>query len=223
VLAIIPLGLVLYYVMPDHWFERMETIETWEEDESASERVRAWQNAILLANERFIGGGMRAMVIWGPEGGRDTHSIYFGMLGEHGWVGLGMFLLLIAFTWSSGNWIIRNAKRHKDLYWARDLAAMIQVSLIGYMSAGAFLGLQYFDLFYHLVAIIVVTKVFVAQQIAEKDAEAAAERLSTGRGFVQGKPSPATTPPSEPSRSPWGGAGKPVTTQPKVRSFVRGE
>jgi polysaccharide biosynthesis protein PslJ len=27
---------------------------------------------------------------------------------------------------------------------------MIQVSLIGYMSAGAFLGLQYFDLFYHL-------------------------------------------------------------------------
>jgi hypothetical protein len=78
--------------MPDHWFQRMETIQTWEEDGSASERVRAWNNAIDLANTRFIGGGMRALVHWG---GRDSHSIYFGMLGEHGWVGLGMFLLLL--------------------------------------------------------------------------------------------------------------------------------
>lgn len=164
IMAIIPLVFVLYNVMPDHWFERMETIETWEQDGSASERVRAWNNAIDLASTRFIGGGMRAMVHWG---GRDTHSIFFGMLGEHGWVGLSMFLALIAMTWFSGNWIIRQAKRHKDLYWARDLAAMIQVSLIGYMSAGAFLGLQYFDLFYHLVVIMVMTKLVVAQRMEE--------------------------------------------------------
>lgn len=163
VLAIIPLTLVLYYVMPDHWFDRMETIETWEEDGSASERVRAWNNAIDLANTRLIGGGMRALVHWG---GRDSHSIYFGMLGEHGWVGLGLFLLLLFFTWRSGSWIIAQTKRHKDLYWARDLAAMIQVSLVGYMTAGAFLGLQYFDLFYHLVVIIVMTKIVVQERLA---------------------------------------------------------
>ncbi len=58
-LSIIPLVVVMYYVMPEEWFERMQTIETWEEDKSASERVRAWRNAIELANERFIGGGMR--------------------------------------------------------------------------------------------------------------------------------------------------------------------
>jgi hypothetical protein len=34
---------------------------------------------------------------------------------------------------------------------------MIQVSMVGYMSAGAFLGLAYFDYIYHLVAVVVVT------------------------------------------------------------------
>ena len=164
VLAVIPLVFVMYTVMPEEWFERMETIETWQEDGSASERVRAWGNAIDLANWRFIGGGMRALVYYG---GRDSHSIYFGMLGEHGWVGLGMFLLLLFFTWRSGSWIIRHTRKRKDLFWARDLAAMVQVSLVGYMAAGAFLGLQYFDLYYSLIAIIAITRVVVQGRLAE--------------------------------------------------------
>ncbi len=166
VLVVIPLVYVMYTVMPVEWFERMETIQTWEEDKSASERVRAWNNAIDLAHERFIGGGMRALVYYG---GRDSHSIYFGMLGEHGYVGLGMFLLLLFFTWRSGSWIISHTRQRKDLVWARDLAAMVQVSLVGYMAAGAFLGLQYFDLFYHLVAIIVVTRVLVQRRFEEEE------------------------------------------------------
>ncbi|RLQ20760.1 putative O-glycosylation ligase, exosortase A system-associated [Seongchinamella sediminis] len=166
VLVMIPLVYVMYTVMPDEWFERMQTIETWQDDNSASERVRAWGNALNLANWRFIGGGMRALVYYG---GRDSHSIYFGMLGEHGWAGLGMFLLLLFFTWRSGSWIIRNTRKRKDLFWARDLAAMVQVSLVGYMAAGAFLGLQYFDLYYHLVAIIVVTRVVVEQRLTEAE------------------------------------------------------
>jgi probable O-glycosylation ligase (exosortase A-associated) len=171
--ALIPLAAVLYTVMPDHWFERMETIQTWEEDGSASERVRAWNNAIDLANSRFIGGGMRALVVWG---GRDSHSIYFGVLGEHGWVGLGLFLLLLFFTWRSANWVMRKSKPRKDLLWARDLAAMSQVSLIGYMSAGAFLGLQYFDFFYHLVAIVVMTRLLVERRLAEAEVPATEKR-----------------------------------------------
>jgi len=69
------------------------------------------------------------------------------------------------FTWRSASWIIRHSKENPDLDWTRDLAAMIQVSLIGYMSAGAFLGLQYFDLFYHLIVIIVITKLLVKEQV----------------------------------------------------------
>lgn len=188
ILALIPMAFVLYSVMPESWFDRMQTIETWQQDGSASERVRAWHNAYDLANFRFIGGGMRALVVWG---GRDSHSIFFGMLGEHGWVGLAMFVLLIFFTWRSASWTIAQAKDHPELTWARDLAAMVQVSLIGYMGAGAFLGLQYFDLYYHLIAIVVMTKLAVKAaitQTASPPAAAAVPPPSVPGGFGSIRP-----------------------------------
>ena len=37
-----------------------------------------------------------------------------------------------------------------------DLARMLQVSVIGYATSGAFLGLAYFDLYYHLIAFVVL-------------------------------------------------------------------
>ena len=167
ILVAIPLALVLLYVMPQEWFDRMHTIETYEEDGSAQGRLYAWKNAITLANEHLLGGGFRAVTGYG---GTDSHSNYFGVLGEQGWIGLVMFLLLHLFTWQSASWIIRHSRGHPDLIWARDLAAMIQVSLIGYMSAGAFLGLQWFDLFYHLIVIIVMTKLLVKEQVEPKPA-----------------------------------------------------
>lgn len=196
ILMLIPMVITLVAVMPDEYFDRMATIQTWQEDKSASERVRAWGNAIDLANERFIGGGMRALVLYG---GRDSHSIYFGMLGEHGWVGLFLFLLLILYTWRSATWIIRQSKPHPELAWARDLAAMLQVSLVGFLSAGAFLGLHYFDLFYHYVAIIVMTRKVVQGRLdtvivgPEKNPHATANAARSTRHYGEGPVGAAMT------------------------------
>ena len=94
---------------------------------------------------------------------RDS-SIYFEILGEHGYVGLALFLGILGLTWLKCGSIIRFAKRNPDLIWARDLASMVQVSIVGYMSAGAFLGLAYFDYIYHLVAVVVVVHHLVTTQ-----------------------------------------------------------
>ncbi len=163
VLALIPVALVVLYVMPPEWFDRMHTIETYEDDASAMGRIYAWGNAVTLANMYFFGGGFRAVTGYG---GTDSHSNWFGVLGELGWIGLSMFVLLHIFTWLSATQIIRRSKPHQGLEWARDLATMVQVSLIGYMSAGSFLGLQYFDLFYHLIVIVVITKVLVEKHLS---------------------------------------------------------
>lgn len=162
VLALIPVVLVVLYVMPQEWFDRMHTINTYEDDSSAMGRIYAWKNAIELANMNFFGGGFRAVTGYG---GTDSHSNWFGTLGELGWIGLFMFVLLHIFTWQSASRIIRMAKPHQELVWARDLSAMVQVSLVGYMSAGSFLGLQYFDLFYHLIVIVVITSVLVKREL----------------------------------------------------------
>ena len=150
-------------IMPSSWYERMNTINTYDSDASALGRINAWWTAWNVASARFTGGGfeMWSGSVFGafapnPSAVHDAHSIYFEVLGEHGFVGLALFLSLLALTWMKCSRVIRRAKRNPADSWARDLAAMIQVSLAGYMAAGAFLGLAYFDYLYHLVAVVVV-------------------------------------------------------------------
>ena len=150
-------------IMPQEWYDRMQTIKTYQEDQSALGRINAWWTAYNVAKDRVTGGGFEmfqrpVFIQYAPEPERvhDVHSIYFEMLGEHGFIGLFLFLTLLGLTWLKCSSIIRKAKRNPDLNWARDLAAMIQVSMIAYMSGGAFLGLAYFDYIYHLVALTAI-------------------------------------------------------------------
>jgi len=167
--------IVMFAFMPDKWSDRMGTIETFEEDKSAMGRINAWYFAFNLAKDRpLIGGGFgafdrRYFKIYAPEPDNfhDAHSIYFEILGEQGFVGLGLFLLIIFLTWRTGNHIMRITKGNDELKWANDLAMMVQVSLAGYIVGGAFLGLAYFDLLYHLIAIMVLTKMVVLKHLEE--------------------------------------------------------
>lgn len=174
IVSMIPVALVILYVMPQEWFDRMGTVKTYDEDASAMGRIYAWNNAIKLANMSFLGGGFRAVTGYG---GTDSHSNWFGVLGEQGWIGLIMFVLLHVFTWRTATRIMRLSKDQPSLIWARDLAAMVQVSLVGYMSAGSFLGLQYFDLFYHLIVIVIIVAEIVKRELESVAAPAARRRL----------------------------------------------
>jgi len=154
---------VVLQVMPEEWYERMNTIETYDEDSSAQGRINMWWMAWNLANDRIFGGGFefwRVQMFSGyapdPTNIRAAHSIYFQVLGDHGWVGLILFLSLLGLTWLRCSAVMRMAKQQADATWARDLAAMLQVSIVAYMSAGAFLGLAYFDYIYHVIALAVV-------------------------------------------------------------------
>lgn len=164
-------GSVALSIMPDAWFERMNTIQTYDQDRSALGRISAWWTAFNLANSRFFGGGFElwtadvfAVYSPTPDFVHDVHSIYFEVLGEHGWVGLVLFLTLLAFTWLRCRLLIRHSRKHPAALWVGDLGKMVQVSLVAYMSAGAFLGLAYFDYVYHLIAIVVVVHYMVVEE-----------------------------------------------------------
>jgi hypothetical protein len=93
-----------------------------------------------------------------PEvGGRvtDAHSVYFEIMAEQGFIGLGLFLAIGIFSLQACGSIIRRTRGIADLAWMNDLARMMQVSLIGYAVSGAFLGLAYFNYYYALLAIVV--------------------------------------------------------------------
>ncbi|HKJ74110.1 MAG TPA: putative O-glycosylation ligase, exosortase A system-associated, partial [Alphaproteobacteria bacterium] len=93
----------------------------------------------------------------------------------HGYVGLAIFLSILIGAFYYGGRTIRLARGDPDLLWARDLGSMIQVSLVGYAVAGAFLNLATFDLYYHLIAIIVITDLLVRTALAHKNSEVPAK------------------------------------------------
>ena len=166
-------GVVLvlgFSFMPESWHARMESITAEELDASAQGRLNAWAYAIDLAMERpIIGGGFRAFIgnVNTDKGGyTSAHSIYFEVLGEHGFVGLALYLLLGAAAYLLGTWILRRTSDHPALVWARDLASMLQVSLLAFAVSGIFLGLAFFDLMYHLVAIMILTSAVVKETLS---------------------------------------------------------
>ena len=140
----------------------------------------AWSFAWNLASSRpALGGGFRTFTPGlfqryapDPDDFHDSHSIYFEVLGEHGFPGLFLFLSLLVLTWTSCSWVIRQLKRARDdpdLADAADLARMLQVAVVGYAVSGAFLGLAYFDLYYNLVALAVLTRLRVRQRLADRE------------------------------------------------------
>lgn len=172
-ITVLFLALVLppaYQFMPESWHQRMGTIQTYEEDGSAMGRINAWHMAANMALERPLGGGFESFTpkmfaLYAPLGDdvHDAHSIYFEVLGEHGYVGLVLFLLLWFFTWRSCTQAIRLVKRNQGEQWIADLSRMIQVSYAAYATGGAFLGLAYYDLPYMLMAMAVVLRVLAGQ------------------------------------------------------------
>ena len=158
-LAIVLLASLLFAFMPQSWHERMESIYTYQEDDSAMQRINSWQYSINVANDRITGGGLQswskdmfAVYAPNPDWVFVAHSIYFSVLADHGWPGLIMFLLIIWLTWRSLSKMIKETKDDKDSSFNL-LARMLQVSLIAYMTGGMFLSLSYFDLPWHLIAI----------------------------------------------------------------------
>lgn len=151
-------------IMPQEYWDRMHTIKNYQEDASAMGRINAWHTAFNVAKDRITGGGFEAFQVAtfeqyapDPTNIHDVHSIYFEVMGEHGFIGFGLFVLIGLLAWRTGSKVIRECRNDSDRKWAADLAAMAQVSLVGYSTGGAFLGLAYFDYYYHLVIILVLT------------------------------------------------------------------
>lgn len=173
--VLLVLGSALFAFMPQSWHERMDTIQNYEQDASAMGRINAWQYSINVANSRLTGGGFQswtpatfAIYAPNPNNVKVAHSIYFGVLADHGWIGLSLFLLILFIAWRSNSWIIKNAREHEELAWTVDLARMLQVSMIAYGSGGVFLSLAYFDLPWHLIAIIVLVKNHVKKVLEQE-------------------------------------------------------
>lgn len=168
-IAVVAAGLLAF--MPDHWFDRMETIETYQDDASAMGRINAWTMCFNLASDHFFGGSFNiynatnfALYSPDPLAIHAAHSIYFQILGEHGFVGLFLYLLLWWLVWLSAGHLRKEGKKREETRWLSDLGSMCQVSLAGFAVGGAFLSLAYFDLPYNIMVLVVLGRRWMTQQ-----------------------------------------------------------
>ncbi len=148
-------------VMPDSFYERMATIQNASQDSSFHGRVVAWRVATLYALEHFpFGAGFSAAQLppifnhyFPDEEAHAAHSIYFEVLGDHGFPALALYVLILVLGLRNTMIVARQTRGRAGLRWAYDLARMLQVSLISFYVGGAALSVAYFDDFLALLAV----------------------------------------------------------------------
>jgi probable O-glycosylation ligase (exosortase A-associated) len=171
--AVLVVGITAYHFMPAQWVQRMDTLHHAEQTDSAQTRIQSWEFAANVALHRpLVGGGFdvyenaRMWEQYGPEGAiqRAVHSIYFRVLGEQGFPGLALFIALLVVSWKMCTQVRRKSRDSPADKWAFDLASMMQVSLLAFMTAGLATTSTYFDLSFQLMAMCVLLRSIVADR-----------------------------------------------------------
>lgn len=195
-------GLLFLLFMPDEWMARMTTIKTYDEDQSAMGRINAWLMAINIADDRFFGAGfftatkfVYQMYAPDPTEVLVAHSIYFQVLGEHGYFGLLLYLLFWFLTYLMAGRLVRLTRGREDFAWAGQLGSMSKVSLVGFAVGGAFLSLAYWDMPYYIMVLLLCSELLVKQELKNGSS---AEKSEPRDSVPNGLRSPVRSAPSLP-------------------------
>jgi len=152
------------------WGERMLSIGTYQQDSSASGRIVVWKWTVNYAIEHPLGGGFDSFKLNKISGGSDAgvvyfegpvlrgkafHNIVFEVLGEQGFVGLIVYLTILAMTFLNLRKIRRDARGKPDLVWSYDLATRLRDALAVVLVGGMFIGIAYQCYIFYLVVIVV--------------------------------------------------------------------
>jgi len=109
---------------------------------------------------------------------RAAHNIYVEVLSDSGFVGLGMFLIILFGSIIHCSRIASRTRGKPEMLWAFDLAQMTQVSLIGYAIGSGLLSFAYYDGYYVMVCMVIVLGRLVREQVDGVPPR----RLVNGRG-----------------------------------------
>jgi putative inorganic carbon (hco3(-)) transporter len=172
-LLLIGLTFSLYYLlsffMPELWGWQHAMNE--QSDHSSMGQINAWKYAYNAAKDNVLGMGFDS---WSaetfakyapePENVHAAHSIYFSLLGDHGWIGLTLFLLILFMAWRKLASLIKETAKKQESQEIHCLASLLQYGFIAYLFGGAFANLAYFGLPWHWIAIVMIMTKIVANQ-----------------------------------------------------------
>lgn len=174
-LALLLLMAAVASFMPQSWYDRMNTIQTYSENDNRSDnRLYLWESGWKIALARpltgvgFYGTYERSVMETFVPGAtaRSLHSIWFETMAEHGFPTFFVWLAFPLVAWFNARRIIKAAVGKDDLQWAVDLARMGQVSIVAFVVSGTFLPLMYYDVYFTIMVVIAATRILVERQLA---------------------------------------------------------
>ena len=181
-LVIAVLVVVVAQLASNEWVARINTIEAADEDSSFMGRVVAWKMSFIMAvNHPIFGGGFKSMeyvpnwielvnhfssyswfhtgdALPNPTHPRAAHSLYFQVLGEHGFGGLALYVSMLAVAFFKAARISRLAREQGAPPWLPLLATMLQLSIFSFALGAAALSFAYFDLTFALFGLVLVVE-----------------------------------------------------------------
>lgn len=174
--GLILVGLIFFAVVAgDEYRNRIGSIDKYEEDESATGRIEAWETGInMMTRNPFFGVGLKRFVAAFPYYSnytpRQAHNSWVQLGGEAGLVALFAYGMLMLLT-------IRSLRRvEKRLHYlprgpnsdrAFVLMRAYEAALVGYVVCGFFLSMEDFEFFYLLVGMAQVLDRITEHRYAE--------------------------------------------------------
>jgi len=185
------LALVAIPFLPSAFTQRMETIKTYQGDESASTRLAVWKWTIGYAREHPLGGGFeayrqnhirydtvktegtadnrqidRSLTV---DSGRAYHSAYFEMLGEQGYPGLALWLMINAIGLIRMEVLRRRyAKPAQGEEWISPLASALEHAHLIYLLGAAFIAIAFQPFIYMLIGAQIGLDTYLARKRSEQ-------------------------------------------------------
>ncbi|WP_188054428.1 putative O-glycosylation ligase, exosortase A system-associated [Sphingosinithalassobacter sp. CS137] len=185
------LGLAAIPLLPSSFTERMGTIKEYRADASASTRLAVWQWTIDYVKLHPMGGGFEAyrqnhirydrVMVEGDENNatveralevdkaRAYHSAYFEMLGEQGYPGLLLWLLINLGGLFRMEVLRQRYRKSNDPAdaWIAPLATALQHGHAIYMVGAAFVGIAFQPFIFMLVGAQIGLDTYCARKRAE--------------------------------------------------------
>ena len=184
------LGLAAVPFLPTSFTDRMSTIKSYQQDESAATRVAVWKWTWDYVQQHPLGGGFemyrqnsiryetvksvatatgaqieRALVV---DKARAFHSSYFEMLGEQGWPGLILWALIALGGLFRMEVIRRHYKNAEaDEAWIAPLASALQAGQLLYMLGACFIAIAFQPFMFMMVGAQIGLDTYLKRKRAE--------------------------------------------------------
>ena len=191
-------------VMPDSFWDRMDTITTEEGEEadgSVQGRLHFWGVALKMAQDRPIFGvGHNGFPVaydrYDPTSAefgmaRGVHSMWMGVLSELGFVGLGLFVALWWVAWRTCQLTKRLAKAGRIRPELGHFAFGLQGAFVVCAVGGSFVNFQYVEIVWHFLGLSMALQAFNQAAVTE----------TASAGTVASRPAPRV------AMNPYGNTG----------------